>query len=320
MAKLIVEPSRDQLEAAHCWEADDRVAGRPAMTVFRRRTRYHQAQWREAHGHPMGTQPIVPRPGVTVRRVGSRVPLEYGRATGAGFVSPAALAAARIRTSFVEREQSFDHQRLWADLLSSEALSFNLFGDLAVDMARADRAVHRWWPDTPGTVSDIRFAHSPGRLDSSYLNSLRDFDAAFVLDTGGGRRALVAVDVKFFERNKIEQPKPTNAARNMEVCERSGAFTPEVRLLLGRTDLAVLWLEHLLLHSMLQHENREWTWGRYVVVHPADNPDVVDLLARYRRFLVDDSTFATMTMEDLLASRALPAATTKALRDRYITR
>jgi hypothetical protein len=235
-------------------------------------------------------------------------------------VSPAALAAARARTSFVEREQSFDHQRLWADLLSSEALSFNLFGDLGADIGRADRAVHRWWPDTPGTVREIRFAHSPGRLDPSYLNSLRDFDAAFVLDTGGGTRAVVAVDVKFFERNKVEQPKPSNAARIMEVCEQSDAFTPEVRRLLGRTDLAVLWLEHLLLHSMLQHESREWMWGRYVVVHPADNPDVVDLLARYRGYLADDSTFATMTVGDLLASRALPAATTKALRDRYATR
>jgi len=147
-----------------------------------------------------------------------------------------------------------------------------------------------------------------------------DRPLTFVLDTGGGTRGVVAVDVKFFERNKIEQPKPSNAARIMEVCERSEAFIPDVRRLLGRSDLAVLWLEHLLLHSMLQHESRQWTWGRYVVVHPADNPDVVDLLTRYRGYLADDSTFATMTVGDLLASRALPAATTKALRDRYATR
>jgi len=315
-----VEPSREELVAAHCWEADDRVAGRPAMTLFRRRARYQQAQWREAHGHPIGTQPIVPRSNVAVRPVGSRVPLDYGRATGAGFVSPAALAAVRKRTSFVEREQSFDHQRLWADLLSSEALSFNLFGDLSADIRSADRAVHRWWPDAPGRVREIRFAHSPGRLDSSYLNSLRDFDVVFVLETDRGSRAAVAVDVKFFEYNKIEQPKPANAARIMEVCERSGAFTPEVRRLLGRTDLAVLWLEHLLLFSMLQHESAEWAWGRYVVVHPAGNPDVVDLLARYRDYLADDSTFATMTVGDILASRALAPATTKALRERYAMR
>ncbi len=42
-----------------------------------------------------------------------------------------ALAAARNRTSFIEPRQSFDHQRLWADLLWSPAMAFNLFGDLA---------------------------------------------------------------------------------------------------------------------------------------------------------------------------------------------
>ena len=49
-----------------------------------------------------------------------------------------------------------------------------------------------------------------------------------------------------------------------------------------------MWLEHLLLHSMLQHESGTWTWGRYVVVHPAGNADVADAVARYRDFLADD--------------------------------
>jgi PD-(D/E)XK nuclease superfamily len=310
--------SQEELEAAHCWEADDRVPGRPAMTEYRRRLRYHQSQWRDAHGHPIGTQPFVPRPGVKVRLVGSRLPLDYGRDTGAGFLTAGALSAARARTSIIEPQQSFDHQRLWADLLSSEALSFNLFGDLAADLDRADRAVHKWWPDAPGTVCDVRFAHSPGRLDPAYLNSLRAFDAAFVLDVGREKRAVIAVDTKYHERNKVEQPKPKNAARNMEVCDRSGAFASSARDLLGRTDLAVRWLEHLLLHSMLQHESGTWTWGRYVVVHPAGNTDVVDADARYREYLEDDTTYSTMTVEALLAARTLPAATTKALRERYL--
>jgi hypothetical protein len=37
-----------------------------------------------------------------------------------------------------------NHQRLWADLLSSVSLGFNLFGDLAGDLGLADRAVHTW--------------------------------------------------------------------------------------------------------------------------------------------------------------------------------
>jgi len=309
--------SRQELEAAHCWEAEDRLPGRPEMTAYRQQMRYHQSQWREAHGHPIGTQPIVPRPGAPGRLVGSRLPLDYGRDTGAGFLTAAALDAARARTSITEPHQSFDHQRLWADLLSSAALSFNLFGDLAADLRRADHAVHTWWPDAPGTVCDVRFAHSPGRLDPGYLNSLRAFDVAFVLDVGGGERAVVGVDTKYHERNKVEQPKPINKARNLAVCDRSGVFAPAARRLIERSDLAEMWLEHLLLLSMLQHESGVWTWGRYVVVHPAGNPDVADAVARYRDVLADDATYATMTVEALLATRALPPATTRALRERY---
>jgi len=34
----------EELEAAHSWEASDRVPGRPEMTPFRRRLRYHQSR------------------------------------------------------------------------------------------------------------------------------------------------------------------------------------------------------------------------------------------------------------------------------------
>jgi hypothetical protein len=312
--------SRQELEAAHCWEADDRVPRRPAMTEFRRRTRYHQAQWREANGHPIGSQPIAPRPdGTPARLVGSRVPLAYGRETGASFLTVGALDAARARTSVIEPHQSFDHQRLWADLLSSEALAFNLFGDLAADLRLADRAVHGWWPDAPGTVREVRFAHSPGRLDPAYLNSLRSFDAAFVLDLGDGTQGIVGVDTKYHERIKSEIPKPSNLWRYLEVAETSGVFGPgAIDSVKGRSDLAVMWLEHLLLLSMLQHPSGAWSWGRYVVVHPAANSDVADACVRYRDLLVDQSTFSSVTIEGLLDADALPGQTTANLRRRYL--
>jgi hypothetical protein len=312
-------PSRQELEAAHCWESDDRVPGRPAMTELRRRLRYHQARWREANGHPIGTQPIVPRPGKPARPVGSRLPLDYARETGATFLTAGALAAARARTSVTEAHQSFDHQRLWADLLWSPTLAFNLFGDTAADPGLAGRALHTWWPDAPGRAREVRFAHSPGRFDPSYLNSLRAFDAALVLDLDDGSQGIVAVDVNYHEWAKPETPKPSNRSRNLEVAERSSAFAAGATdALTGRSGLAVMWLEHLLLLSMLQHPSGHWRWGRYVVVHPAANSDLADASARYRSLLADPATFASVTLEELLDAGALPAPTVAALRDRYL--
>jgi hypothetical protein len=316
----MTSPTREQLEAAHCWEADDHIPRRPEMSAFRRLTRYHQARWREANGHPIGTQPIVPKPGASgVRPVGSRLPLDYARDTGANFLTPAALDAAGARSARVEPHQTLDHQRLWADLLSSSALSFNLFGDLAADAALADRAVHHWIPDAPGHVSELRFAHSPGRFDPAYLNSLRAFDTAFVLDLDDGSRGIVAVDVKYHERNKAEIPRPENVGRYGEVAARSRAFAPgAIDTLQRRGDLCVMWLEHLLLLSMLQHSSGSWTWGRYVVVQPTGNSDLVDACARYRVMLADEATFATMTLEQLLGGETLPPPTAAAVADRYL--
>ena len=126
----------------------------------------HQAHWREAHGHPIGSQPIVPRPGGSRRvRSAAAFPSTTRSETGANFLTASALAAARARTSIIEPHQSFDHQRLWADLLSSEALAFNLFGDLAADLRLADRAVHAWWPDAPrhGVRRPLRALAGPPR-------------------------------------------------------------------------------------------------------------------------------------------------------------
>jgi hypothetical protein len=313
-------PSRQELEAAHCWEADDRVPGRPEMTAFRQTSRYRQARWREANGHPIGTQPIAPRPGgPPARPVGSRLPLDYAKETGTAFLTAAARAAALARTSVAEPHQSFDHQRFWADLLWSPALALNLFGDLAGDLRLADKAVHAWWPDTPGTVTDVRFTHSPGRFDPSFLNSLRSFDAAFAVDIGDGKKGVVAVDVNYHERAKAEIPKPGNLPRCREVAERSGVFRPgATKAVEGRSDLALTWLEHLLLLSMLQHPSGEWSWGRYVVVHPTGNTDVADICRRYQELLGDHSTFAVATIEELLDARALPPRTVAALRARYV--
>jgi hypothetical protein len=288
------------------------------MTAFRQRLRLHQSRWRESKGHLIGSQPIVPRPGKPSRPLGSRLPLAYARETGANFLTVAALEAATTRASSPEHHQRFDHQRLWADLLWSPSLAFNLFGDLAGDLALADKVVHAWWPDAPGTVWEARFAHSPGRFDPTYLGSLRSFDAAFVLDLGDRTCGIIAIDVNYHDHSKPAIAKPSGRPRQREVAARSGVFVPGAVDAVDKTDLLVTSLEHLLLLSMLQHESGRWSWGRYIVVYPARNSDVADGCNRYADLLTDPSTFASITIEELLENAALPPKVATVLRDRYV--
>jgi hypothetical protein len=312
------DPSKKDLEAAHCWENDDRVPGRPETTEFRRRLRYHQSQWREAQGHPIGSQPIAPKRKGASRPVGSRLPLAYAEKTGANFLTAGARAAAKARSSTKEPHQSVDAQRRWADLLWSTTMSFNLFGDLAADLGLADRAINTWWPDAPGTVSGVRFEHSPGWLDGSYIGNLMSFDAAFRLDLGDGTHGMLGVVVRYHEWTKPATPKPERLPRYVEVAERSGVFKRGALDAVSTGALLVTWLQHLLVLSMLQHPSRTWRWGRFVLVHPAGNPDFADACTRYQALLKDGSTFSPMTLEELLGAKALSARTTTALRRRYI--
>jgi len=309
-------PSREELEAAHCWLDHDAVPGNQEVTDFRRAVRYHNAMWRETNGFPIGTQRT--RPGVPPRLIGSQLDRDFAKESGATFLTDKARAAGRARSDLVEPQQRFDRQLFWADLLSSEALAVNLFGDLRADLARADRAVHTWWPDAPGRVADVRFYHSPGRFDPAYSNSLRSFDAMFVLDLDDGTQGAVAVDVTYREVANREGVKPTHLPRFAEIHDRSGAFVPGAVDAFSRSLLAVMWLEHILLLSMLQHASGHWTWGRYVIVHPRGNTDAVQRIDEYRGQLADDATFASMTIEGLLGAKALTPRTTTALRRRYL--
>ena len=85
------------------------------------------------------------------------------------------------------------------------------------------------------------------------------------MDTNG----IVAVDTKYHEASKRQLPKPARLPRYIEVMDRSRVFARGAIDEVNGTDLLVMWLEHLLVLSMLQHPSGEWSWGRYVVVHPA---------------------------------------------------
>ena len=188
----------------------------------------------------------------------------------------------RDRLATPEKHQMLKGERLWADLLSSMPLCFNLFGDLATDAEAAMRAVGAWWPDAPTGKVTVRFEHSPGRRDPTFLGNQSAFDVAFEVDTGGGTLAIVGVETKYHEHAKAEKPpKPAALARYTQVTERSGIFVDEWRELIVGTDLQQIWLDHLLVLAMLQHPSKRWSWGRFVLVFPAANPSFVAAAAQY---------------------------------------
>lgn len=307
-------------DTADCWFEVDRASGDPATTAWKRLARRRQARWRERRGYPVGAQPY--RGGDSATPVGSRLGLAFAKTSGANFVTPAALTAARLRLANPEPHQMISEERLWADLLSSMPLCFNLFGDLSGDDERATLAVGSWWPDVPAGVATTKFEHSPGRRDASFLGNQSAFDVSFHIDTGQRTRAIIGVETKYHEHAKPERiPRPVALNRYAEVTERSGVFVDGWRAALVGTELQQIWLDHLLILAMLQHPSGTWRWGRFVLAYPSENPSFARAAAAYGAVLRDADTFESRTLESLVESPAvLPAATRAAVLERYFER
>jgi hypothetical protein len=303
--------------AAHCWFDVDRVPRDRPTTAWKRRARWGQALWREKRGYPKGSEPYGGGPAATP--VGSRLELAFARDSGVNFVTPGALAAARARLAEPEQYQMLKEDRLWADLLSSMPLCFNLFGDLASDSDAGRRSIRTWWPDAPTGEVRVRFEHSPGRRDRTFLGNQSAFDVAFEISTSRDTRAIVGVETKYHEHAVAEAPpKPEALARYHEVTERSGVFVEGWRERILGTDLQQIWLDHLLVLAMLQHPSKRWTWGRFVLVYPSGNPSFAAAASRYREILVASATFEARPIEHLLSPGTVADRVAVAVRERYI--
>lgn len=309
---------RDELESMGCWFAADDVDKGGPMSEFRRRARLHQARWREANGHPMGSQKIRG----AIRRVGSRMDSAYAKQTMANFLSPGVRQAVIDRVRKKEPLQTLNTDLLYADLLSSLPLSFNLFGELSMDPRRVEAALHAWWPHLNASNAVVRLQHSPGRDDPRWLNDRTTFDGAIHYENAVGRRGIIGCTTKYAEHaSKEKAPSRERLARYEEVTRKSRAFNPEWRDAVVGTDLQSIWIEHLLVLAMLQGRgSARYSEGRLVLVVPEGNVSYRDAAARYASLLADHASFEVRTLESLIdsASGVLPDRLLTDLRQRYV--
>lgn len=303
-----------EYERAHCWEPIDLVKGDDAMTNFRRRARLQQARWRG--DRPIGTHPI--RGGAGARLLGSRLDLDYARRTGENFLSAAVLESVRHRLSYKESHQLLTQDRLWADLLSSMPMCFNLFGELANDAEAANQLVQHLWPRSTARFVELKFEWSPGRCDPLYLGNKSAFDAAFLLTETAGGRSVLGIETKYHERLPKPEDPGSRLERYIEIAERADIFVPGSIDSLAHGPLQQIWQDHLLVLSMLQHPSASWRKGRFALLYPGGNVAYANAAQSYRHTLRDDSSFVAMTLEDVLSCRAFRPELRHVFTERYL--
>ena len=288
----------------------------PTDTRFPAIARLRQSLWREQHGYACGR--YLDANGRT-RRLGSRVSYRVGR-TGINLVDLTLVPLVLHEIAYREVGAVINVERLWTNLLTSQALTFNLFGPFKQRPALATTVMRRLVPDLVGEVTDVRFEHSPGRGHPGYTADYTAFDVLIRCTTPQGRNAFVAIEMKYSEAPAgIASP---GRPRYDALSRSAGVFRDPDAPALRHAPIEQFWREQLLVTAML--ERGRYQDGRLIVIAPALNAECQAAIARYRAELISDdpaeTRFQTVTLEDLTTAVGTAGADTIAARvtERYL--
>ncbi len=261
-------------------------------TDFQRRARLLQALWREASNLPVGTLKGLPR--------GAMLEMPFAQECLANYLTPTIRGV--VEREVLDRKRSkgkvFGRPRIFANLLSSQPLCFNLFGEMAEDLDLATAVLRDLTGGAVARVLGIEFEHSPGRGDTTYTGDRSAFDVFIQYEPARGGRGFIGIEVKYHEG--LGDKEAAHRDRYDEVAAAMGVFRADRLRDLKRRPLEQIWRDHLLMGAMKAVDG--YDEGQFVFLYPEGNGRCADAVAAYRGCLKDAATFDAWTLEEFVGA------------------
>lgn len=298
-------PPSDELLAEH-------HALIPSDNAFQRSARLHQALWRERHGLPIGDHRGGP--------LGSRLAMPDAKDKLLNFLNDAIrnVVLREVLEPTRRADKLYGEPRIFNDLLSSQPMVFNLFGELRLGLALAGRVFSALTNGRVQRVTAIEFEHSPGRGDPRYTGDRSAFDVYVEYISEAGKRGFIGIEVKYHE-GLGDTPAP-HRERYDEIADAMGVFKADARERLKGKPLQQIWRDHLLAGSLLHDRAAGFDDGLFAFVYPDGNHRCAKAVTLYWDCLTDSSTFVAWTLEDVVAAAKTAGAGSwvEAFEDRYL--
>ena len=261
--------------------------------AFQRQARVLQSMWREQRGYPIGEQ----RGRGVSRLLGSRLAMPWAQETLANYFTETIRDV--VRQEVLNQDKSkgklFARPRIFDDLLSSQPMAFNLFGELQQDLALATTVFKGLTNDRIREVTGIEFEYSPGRGDVQYTGDRSAFDVFVTYLTLDGKSGFAGIEVKYHEN--LMGKTARHRARYDEVAAQMGCFRSERLHLLRGQPLQQIWRDHLLAGSLLGAE--DFADGFFGFLYPQRNDFCSQAIGEYLKCLSEQDTFVAWTIEDV---------------------
>ena len=279
--------------------------------VFSSNARLQQSKWRDKKGYPQG-------------KLGNFLDTDFATKTKSNFLTKniQVLVEKEVLNSKKTRGL-ISEPRIWNNLLSSQPLCFNLFGELHYDLELATKYFQKLFPNVLDKVTSVMFEYSPGRGDLKYLGDHSAFDV-FIKYSKGNKNGFIAIEVKYAECLKEETL--IKATKNFKehyatLTNRSGLFEPGSIDFLKRPPLSQIWRDHLLSVATKQDFDK----GFFVFLFPSNNINCQKGVDAYKEKLASkneiENGFCPRYLEDFInaLSTLTDATWAEEMKDRYVS-
>tara|TARA_B100000745_G_scaffold283496_1_gene217585 strand:+ start:90 stop:854 length:765 start_codon:yes stop_codon:yes gene_type:complete len=185
--------------------------------------------------------------------------------------------------------------RIFNDLLSSQPLCFNLFGELSQDLQLVTSIMQNLTAGKVETVTRIEFEWSPGQGDPIYTGDRSAFDVYVEFLTPTNTKGFFGIEVKYHE-NLIGKAA-TTTDRHYQISGQMDCFDEGFLKELEKQPLQQIWRDHML--AGIHKIQNKFDEGIFVFLYPEKNTHCLEAMEKYKRCLTSTDTFAEWTIESV---------------------
>ncbi len=265
---------------------------------YQRAFRIMQSIWRESKGYTKGPWSWKNKN----KLLGSKLPEEFAKKNGSNFLTENIIEIVNSEVDSAKKYgKLYGKPRIYNDLLSSQPLCFNLFGELKKDLALASKVFKDLSCGFVEEVEKIEFEYSPGRSDPKFTDDRSAFDVYVQFKTKDNKDGFYGIEVKYHE--DLKGKPSSHKSRYDKIVRESNCFKDDYKKL-KKQPLQQIWRDHLLALAMINYKTNEFSFdhGTFVLLYPKDNWLCSKVAGYYRAMLTDSTSFQDWTIETVVNS------------------
>jgi len=233
-------------------------------------------------------------------KYGNFLKINFSKKIGANFLTASIFD---IVKSEIENKHKYgkviQEPRIWNNLLSSQPLAFNLFGELKLNTELATKIFQELNPERNiYNVTTVEFEYSPGRKNPQYTGDSSAFDVLIEYENRENKKGFFGIEVKYVE--DLNDKPSSHKLTYEKISQKSDIFDMSKLEELKEKPIQQIWRDHLLVLSLFI-TNQDYEIGDFIYLYPTDNINCKTGIEKYKQTFNSskETYFKPLTIEKL---------------------